>query len=161
MHETESPAPANVLLTREDAHFLAVRLRRLCAHHGYALPKFADDDANLVNIAGTVIGALLTNLTHGVATTPAPGNAEWEKDRLASCFEHSGDDLCATCGKIWNDHFGRCCDTEPSARRFTLAAGVEGPGVTIHLTRDPETGEVLQGDPPGVGAAAVATEPDR
>jgi hypothetical protein len=131
MHETESPAPANVVLTREDAHFLAVRLRRLCAHLHYALPKFADDDANLVNIAGTVIGALLTNLTHGVATTPAPGNAEWEKDSLASCREHSGDDLCATCGKIWNDHFGRCCDPNPSARRFTLASGV--PAVLLFI----------------------------
>lgn len=53
---TQAPA---VTLSAEDAHFLAVRLRRLCARMDYTLPKFAADDAPLVNIAGTVIGALL------------------------------------------------------------------------------------------------------
>lgn len=43
-----------------DAHFLAVRLRRLFAHHGYVLPEFAKDDASLIGIAGTCIGAILT-----------------------------------------------------------------------------------------------------
>jgi hypothetical protein len=57
----------SVTLTGEDAHFLAVRLRRLCAHQGYELPKFAADDASLINIAGSVIGALLTNAAPGVA----------------------------------------------------------------------------------------------
>jgi hypothetical protein len=58
--------PTGVTLNAEDTHFLAVRLRRLCAHLKYTLPQFATDDAALVNIAGTVIGALLTNMTHGV-----------------------------------------------------------------------------------------------
>jgi hypothetical protein len=90
LYETESPAPANVVLTREDAHFLAVRLRRLCAHHGYQLPKFAADDASLINIAGTVIGALLTNLTHSVKVLP-PGLTDDERLHIHSAIDMLGD----------------------------------------------------------------------
>lgn len=59
MHETESPAPANVVLTRGEAHFLAERLRRLFDHFGYALPDFASSDASLIGITGSAIGAVL------------------------------------------------------------------------------------------------------
>jgi hypothetical protein len=67
----------SVTLTAEDAKFLAARLRRLCAHHNYELPKFATDDASLINIAGSVIGALLTNATPGVAEVHAPQPDHW------------------------------------------------------------------------------------
>jgi hypothetical protein len=56
----------SVTLTAEDAKFLAARLRRLFAHHGYALPDFTKDDASLIRIAGSCIGAVLTDATSGV-----------------------------------------------------------------------------------------------
>jgi hypothetical protein len=54
-------ATGNVTLDEAEAHFLAVRLRRLCARLNYTLPEFSKDDRALINIAGSVIGALLTN----------------------------------------------------------------------------------------------------
>jgi hypothetical protein len=54
-----------ITLTTDDAHFLAARLRRLFAHHGYALPDLARDDASLLRIAGSAIGAVLTNVGVG------------------------------------------------------------------------------------------------
>jgi hypothetical protein len=84
--------PSGVTLSTEDAHFLAVRLRRLCGHLNYTLPQFASDDAALVNIAGTVIGALLTNMTHGVqpARTRKATDAEvleWAKRHDLDCWD--------------------------------------------------------------------------
>jgi hypothetical protein len=55
-----------VTLSADDAAFLSARLRRLFAHHGYTLPNFAKDDASLIRIAGSCIGAVLTNAAAGV-----------------------------------------------------------------------------------------------
>lgn len=60
-----------VTLSADDAAFLSARLRRLFAHHGYALPDFAKDDASLIRIAGSCIGAVLTNAAAGVKELPA------------------------------------------------------------------------------------------
>jgi hypothetical protein len=89
----------SVTLSGEDAHFLAVRLRRLCAHLNYALPKFAEDDASLINIAGTVIGALLTNMTHGV---PA-----FDLSQPCALTPH-GQPLATQCPRCKNPH--HACD---------------------------------------------------
>jgi hypothetical protein len=73
-----------------------------------------------------------------------------------ACGEYLGSlggDSCHLCG--W------CCDAdyyseeaadiaESKARNAGVAGGPVGAPVTIHLTRDPDTGEVLRGDPPGV-----------
>jgi hypothetical protein len=50
----------SVTLEAADAAFLAARLRRLFAFFNYSLPSFAADDARLIGIAGSAIGAVLT-----------------------------------------------------------------------------------------------------
>jgi hypothetical protein len=60
-----SQAPSLTLSPLEVA-FLAARLRRLFAHFGTTLPKFAENDARLIGIAGSAIGMLLTGRTAGV-----------------------------------------------------------------------------------------------
>jgi hypothetical protein len=53
--------------------------------------------------------------------------ADWQKDSNAHCREHDASALCATCGKTWGNHIGRCCDgDESSPRRFKLAAPPQG-----------------------------------
>lgn len=69
MHETESPAPANVVLTRDEAAFLAARLRRLFDHFGYPVPHFTENDASMIRVAGSCIGGLLLGRAPGVAGT--------------------------------------------------------------------------------------------
>lgn len=66
-------------LDANDARFLAARLRRLFAHFDYPLPDFAADDARLIGIAASAIGALLTRWEtegptwHAVISNAAPG----------------------------------------------------------------------------------------
>lgn len=49
--------------------------------------------------------------------------ADWQEDSNAHCRENDANALCATCGKMWAAHIGRCCDgDESSERRFKLAA---------------------------------------
>lgn len=59
VHVDARPQP--VSLTAEDAAFLAARLRRLFAHFNYPLPAFAANDAQLIGIAGSAIGAVLAS----------------------------------------------------------------------------------------------------
>jgi hypothetical protein len=72
------PSMQPVTLAADEAAFLAARLRRLFAHYGYALPDFARDDASLIRIAGSAIGAVLTNA--GVAL-PAPAQRQSSNQR--------------------------------------------------------------------------------
>lgn len=52
--------------------------------------------------------------------------ADWQEDSNAHCRENDANALCATCGKVWGSHIGRCCDgDESSPRRFKLAAPPE------------------------------------
>jgi hypothetical protein len=52
--------------------------------------------------------------------------AEWQEDSNAHCRENDANALCATCGKTWGNHIGRCCDgDESSPRRFKLAGPVD------------------------------------
>jgi hypothetical protein len=75
----------DVTLTHDEAAFLAARLRRLFAHHGYTLPDFAKDDASLLRIAGSAIGAVLTNV--GVA--PTRGDQPMDPQRLRELADPS------------------------------------------------------------------------
>jgi hypothetical protein len=56
----------SLILDANEVNFLAARLRRLFAHHGYALPDLARDDASLIRIAGSCIGTVLTDAAAGV-----------------------------------------------------------------------------------------------
>jgi hypothetical protein len=52
--------------------------------------------------------------------------ADWQEDSNAHCRENDANALCATCGKTWANHIGRCCDgDESSERRFKLAGPVD------------------------------------
>lgn len=59
-----------------DVKFLAARLRRLFAFFNYPLPSFAADDARLIGIAGSAIGALLTRWETGDRQPAAWVNGE-------------------------------------------------------------------------------------
>ena len=53
-------ASEGLILDKGDVSFLAARLRRLFAAENYSRPEFAkENDAALIGIAGSVIGAIL------------------------------------------------------------------------------------------------------
>lgn len=69
-----SPAPSpSLTLSADDTAFLAARLRRLFSHFGYSLPAFAVKDASLIRIAGSCIGAILSQIGDADAVTDAEG----------------------------------------------------------------------------------------
>jgi hypothetical protein len=108
-----------VTLSADDAAFLAARLRRLCAHMNYTLPKFADDDSALINIAGTVIGALLMNLT---APAGVPGGVSPDVPNDPEC-------TCGSDSPRAYTHKGTCPHSIPWNERVQkrlAAAGVLG-----------------------------------
>lgn len=63
-------AYGGVTLTTDDAAFLAARLRRLFALYSYSLPDFARNDASLIRIAGSCIGAALSTASPGASCIP-------------------------------------------------------------------------------------------
>jgi hypothetical protein len=53
-------APAtSVMLSAQDAAFLATRLRRLCKHFNFQPPGGSEDDAQMIGMAGSAIGLML------------------------------------------------------------------------------------------------------
>lgn len=82
MSPTHSQEASPVTLSPCDAAFLAARLRRLFAHFNYTVPSFAGDDASLLRVAGSCIGAVLANLDADLT-----GGEEAYEDALLAYLE--------------------------------------------------------------------------
>jgi hypothetical protein len=50
---------AGLTLDAGEVRFLATRLRRLCKHFNFPLPEGAEDDAQMIGMAGSAIGLML------------------------------------------------------------------------------------------------------
>lgn len=116
--------------------FLAARLRRLFAHFDYPLPSFAKDDARLIGIAGSCIGAILLRLeTDAPSLRSAAGDQPSNGHGPESAGTQQAPDMRAVCEALGfdptNHHNAAKCP-------YCRPAGTQQPAAkTDHIRRVP------------------------